>query len=517
MDLSSELADLNAAIAFTELEEVRRNPLKFAEYIMRDERGVPWKLGQHHKEWYRLVCGLCSDLLYGKIDNDFILQDRFPNLLLMGPREHGKTQTLVCFVLFLFGHCPDIRIKYVTESDKLATDIVGQVKKNIEKNERLREVFPDLRPRTNGAWTGHKLEIDVPGGGLGNKDASLEAYGITSSATGGRADVIIFDDIIGSRAAAAEPTTLEKVERIFRTDWLNIGSSHNIVVGTPWTPTDLHQQLLDDTAWVHWKKPAESVINGIRTSLWPERWPLEALDAKLATIKEVAYNQQYLLKGLQDRQDWWTKEIIECALDRTIKLGEVPFEIKDTYCGLDPAASLKKSGSFSCITAIAVGHEGQKAILEIDRFRARPRTVAEKIIAMNEKYGFRKILVENNATQSAFIDLIAVLAEKYATTKVTLRGNFTGSQKWNPEIGLPGLVAEMSKGIWHFPYKGDHSDPLYKCPICNLIEEMLGYPYETDTTDMIMSLWLADTAIRNGGFDANMPVIGGRAVHKGGW
>jgi len=101
--------------------------------------------------------------------------------------------------------------------------------------------------------------------------------------------------------------------------------------------------------------------------------------------------------------------------------------------------------------------------------------------------------------------------------KVPIKGYFTGSQKWNPEIGLQRLISEMTAGTWDFPYQGDHDDPLHVCRMCDLKKEMLDFPYESETTDMIMSLWLADVATRGGAFDENVPsgAVGSKTRSQG--
>ncbi len=513
----SDLKEVKEALRYHRLQEIRDDICAFAEYVMVDPSGKPWKLGTHHREWYGLLMSVVKELIAG----EEIPPNKITNLFIMAPREHGKTSTIVCFLLYMLGVCPRLRIKYVCCGDELATDIVGQVKKNIEKNERLHEIFPNLMKDQDATWTKHELNVvrtDSEGGfdvaDLGMKDASLKAFGITGMATGGRADLIIFDDIIGSRAAIQEPGRLDTIERLFYTDWLNIGGKVHVVVGTPWTPDDVHAQLINSEHWLKWRKPA--IINN--QPLWPEVWPIERLIARRAQIGEVAFDLQFMLTGVTHRSSWWSASNIERCKNYNLALGDTLTPNKGIVIGLDPAASLKKTAAFSCITVAGYDENKRRTILAIERSRKDPEQIAERIIQLSLEYHPNIVLVENNATQQAFLSLIKVISDyKYGGISVPVKDFFTGSNKWNPEVGLPRLVTTMENGMWIFPFDGDHDTPLHECGICQLCKELLGYPLETKSTDMIMSLWLADTAIEVGSVFGNLPSIVRTRKEEIGW
>jgi hypothetical protein len=442
----------------------------------------------------------------------------------MAPREHGKTSTMVCFILYCLGLNSKLRIKYVSGAEDLAMDVCGQVKKNIERNEKLHEIFPNLQRDTSGSWSGSALDVikvDESGGwdrsDLGIKDANLQAYGVTAAATGGRADIIIFDDIIRGREAIQEPARLVKITAIFYTDWLNIGGKRHIVVGTPWTPDDIHAQLSNNEQWSLWKKPA--IINS--KPMWPEWWTIEKLMARKALIGDVAFDLQFMLTGIIERTGWWTKSIIDSCKDHKLKYGINPFGDEGTIgkvMGFDPAASLKQTGSYSCIFVIAYDQFKRKAVIDIERKRGQPRDIAAKVVEMQLTHKCNLIYVEDNSTQRAFLDLIDLVAESmHLDIKMPLKAHFTGSNKWNPEVGLPRMVGDMQNKHWIIPWGDEcheetpekHIDPLHDCRLCQWIKEMLGYPYDTPSTDMIMASWLACTAIDAPKLFGDLPSVAG--------
>ena len=512
--------DLQEAIRYADLREKREDIVRFAEYVMKDEKGESWKVGEHHKEWYRLALSVVLPLLDGhavyvdgeEITPEYRNDEQLTNGVIEGPREHGKTETVVCLTLFILGINPNLRIKVVSNTDTNAIKFITQVEKNILSNAELHEVFPGLVPDPNGSWAGGAMDVlkDLEAD-LGIKDSSIEGYGATASATGGRTDLIIFDDIVGARETITEPARLPKIKRLFFQDWLNIGGQSHLYIGSAWSPDDLIEDLVAHEMWCAWRKPA---INDAGEPLWPERWSLKKLEKRRNEIGDEAFDQQFLLKGLRQNRTWWTQAIIDSSKATDLYLGETRVPILATYCGVDPAASLKNTGSFSCVAAIGMMADERKVVLEIRRMREPPEIVAEAVIEMHIRHAFANICVENNATQEAMLSLIRVIAEfKYTQNlELPLEGFFTGSQKWNPEIGLPGLVAEMRAEQWDFPFAGDHDDPLHSCEICDLIGEMLGFPYDTKTTDMIMALWLARSAADASRLIGDVPV--GIARHR---
>lgn len=525
MNDANVLRHVEEALKFGQLEEVRNDLCKFIEYTQVDEMGKPIVLGEHHREWLKIIWEQVRDIVEpGKWP-----APKISNLLLFAPRNHGKTTITVACLQFFLGKNPRLRIKYVSKSDKLSRDVLGQVSKNIDLNLRLQEVFPNLKRDPNGSWSSLELDVlkvDVDGvryeADLGIKDASLAAYGITSPATGGRADLIVFDDIIGGRETIYEPGRLEKITKAFYTDWLSIGGKRHIVIGTPWTSDDILAQLSENPRWNRWRKPA---IDTNGNALWPQERPIEWLMEKKEDVGDVAFGLQYMLEGIRPKSDWWTDESIDACKDHTIELGQIPndFNVEGLVVGFDPAASLQNNGSYSCIFALVYDEFRRKMPFRIIRERKQPREMAEKLIdllleidglltkkkadgKLAEKIKVSMVSVENNATQQSFVDLVNLVCENRGISlKIPIQGTFTGSaNKWGPESGVIRMAAEFSTGKWIIPYGGtmhhkadgtEWSDPLHTCPICSWVREMSKYGDSGSTTDMIMAAWMANAAI----------------------
>ncbi|RLI98312.1 MAG: hypothetical protein DRO99_01025 [Candidatus Aenigmatarchaeota archaeon] len=488
-EIAKQLSQIEEALRFAKIQQAREDIVAFAEYVMRDEQGRPWKVPEHQKEWFQL-------LLNPSIDR----------LLIIAPRLHGKTQTIVCFLLYMIGKNPNISIKYVCGDDELAIDIFLQIKRNILENPHYREVFPHIELDEEAEETKHKLTVKRDAA-LGIKDPTLQAFSVTASGTGRRAHIIIFDDIIGARFAT-QPRMIPKIQYIVENDWMNTlyENGRAIMIGTYWSwdPPDIYVEYAQNERWYKWEKPA--IIydeDGNPRPLWPERWSLEKLEQKRKE-SPVAFAQQFMLQGMLRKTDYFSEENIEKCIRTDIALGEGWEESWPVYIGVDPAASLGKEGSYSVIFVIAVSPQGVRVPVEIVRDKMGPEELARRIVALWRRYKPQLVLVENNSYQAALVDLIRVIAQN---EPITVKGQFTGSQKWSPDEGLPRLHAEMANRMWIIPRKQclHHADDP-TCVVCQWLKEMREFPYG-QTSDIIMAMWLADTAATTSMTFGEVPIV----------
>jgi hypothetical protein len=510
-----DLQHIDQALEEVHIQEAREDFVAFCEYVMIDEMGKSWKCPRHQKEW--------GECLFGPQDLSLII----------APRSHAKSTTVAASILFDLGRNPDTCIKYICGDDNLAMDKLQFIKANIQSNLRYKKVFPHIRPALEGEWTKHKLFIERPSA-HGLQDASLEAAGVTSSGTGGRAHKIIFDDIIDSDKAIMRPAFIATIKRLVEEDWLNLlypdGKAN--MIGTFWSfdPPDIYVEYSERPEWNPWIKPACGLsADGrlIGPVLWESKWHLKALEKRRQQIGDVAFMQQFLLRGVVGRTSLFSDEHVSECKDRKTAIGETPpgFEIAYTVMGVDPAASLRKTGSYSAIYVTAISTDGRKMPVSIVRGRWTPEVVATTIIEQQLLWNCRVILVENNATQEILVSLVKVLGEKYGMTEIPVKGRFTGETKWSPDAGLPKVNAELAQVKWIIPFGGDHSTPMHNCYVCDWLQEMkwFGKPRMPNgrppTTDIIMSWWLSSTAADTSGQFGDLPIIGAsdrRSVSFGG-
>lgn len=112
--------------------------------------------------------------------------------LILSYRSSGKSEQLMGRLLWEIGRNQNIRIKIATESVDLGKDILNKVSATILYNENFHKVFPHIKPDRNGEWSATKLRIERT---THYKDPTLSVSGILTAKTGGRADLLIFDDV----------------------------------------------------------------------------------------------------------------------------------------------------------------------------------------------------------------------------------------------------------------------------------------------------------------------------------
>ena len=130
-----------------------------------------------------------------------------------------------------------------------------------------------------------------------NHGGGYIAVGVGGSPTGHGAQLIVIDDPIRSAADADSATVRDALHEWYRETMrtrLEPGGSI-IITATRWHTDDLTGMLLEDMQhggeeWRHVHLPAVDDEGG---ALWPERWPLESLDAIKRSIGSRAWESQY--------------------------------------------------------------------------------------------------------------------------------------------------------------------------------------------------------------------------------
>ena len=242
----------------------------FMEYVFADEStGEPFRQQWFHDEWAEAW-------------------ETKPRVLIIAPRDHGKTSQIVGRVIFELGRNRNLRIKVVCAADGRAKERLFEIKQHIEYNKRLREVFPELTPDEGAEWSKHKIVVNRT---ARHRDASVEALGITSSATGGRCDLLIADDVVDSRNALSFPALRKQIKQSWKSDWTNLLEPDSRIwyICTLWHKDDLSHELMGNKAFM----TLFYAIGQDFGSLWPEKWPSELLKFRYDEIGSVEFNRGF--------------------------------------------------------------------------------------------------------------------------------------------------------------------------------------------------------------------------------
>ena len=268
----------------------RLHPAPYLEYAVIDTdndsptRGLPLVLSKMHVEIVQTL-----------------MQHRL--VVMMSSREHGSTTVTMGYLEWKLGKNHDMRIKVVGEGLKAAKKRVKKFRdrlddENAKAQERslrdvyakIRDVFPTMRRnRTTGRWETTAFDVQ---GTIASEEPSVEGGGVLGGGTGGRTDLVFYDDPVGMRNAITNPSYKPRVRTAFFSDWFGTGASRqHIVAGNFWAGDDLVQELryrasktgeeqdLPSGGTIvvgeQWVSLAHVIDETTNRSCWPERWPRE--------------------------------------------------------------------------------------------------------------------------------------------------------------------------------------------------------------------------------------------------
>ena len=255
-----------------------------------------------------------DDAAFAEYMSDLVFPDhlreasRFANHHLRGvvlaPRGHAKT------TLFLHRAARRIGVKEgfwrlgILTAVDIDAEIRSRATRSLVEHPRFPEVFPWAQggvegPRwRDGAWT-------IRGVDLG-KDATCTAMSLGSVRAGPRLDELLADDPVGPQENATAAGRAKALETLFGVvDPMVVPGGSRWFVGTRWHEDDLYAQLVR-AGWP--QLVLRAISDGV--ALWPERFDLTELAARLADMGTPLFNLQFQndpagMGGNIVRRDWF--------------------------------------------------------------------------------------------------------------------------------------------------------------------------------------------------------------------
>jgi predicted phage terminase large subunit-like protein len=318
--------------------------------------------------------------------------DRDPRSLIAAPRNHGKTSQIVGRTIWELGNDTNLRVKVACASDGRAKERLFEIDQNIKYNDRVKEVFPNLKPHPDAEWSKHKIVLHRTSR---DKDASVEALGITSTATGGRADILIADDVVDRRNALSFPALRDSIKQAWLSDWTNLlePNSKVWIICTLWHKDDLNHMLMDNPAY----RVLLYAIDEKFGAMWPDKWPESKLRDRHKEIGTVEFNRGFRnqaidLESAMVRESWFQFADLS-------KFGPFVERFDDLVflCSYDTAGSPtgKKDQDFTSGTIIAVDPDMRKVYV-VDSWHGRLTLEQSSKLVIREygKYSPFRIFIE---------------------------------------------------------------------------------------------------------------------------
>jgi hypothetical protein len=216
------------------IEEARRDVNCFIEYCFehynkKTKESRPFVQGWMHRQWQALMS----------------IHSR---LLIIAPRSHGKTNQCIARSLYELGCDANHLIKIISQSDAKAVKRLTMIRAHMKDNNRLHDVFPHLQLEEASEANKHQVTVQRS---ARMADPSIEALGITSSASGDRATILLADDVVDRRNSITLPKVRQQIKDAWD-DWVNLlgGDGGQIwYIATLWHQAALTHDLMANSEW----------------------------------------------------------------------------------------------------------------------------------------------------------------------------------------------------------------------------------------------------------------------------
>ena len=258
------------------------------------------------------------------------------------------------------------------------------------------------------------------------------------------------------------------------------------VIGTPFSYTDIYQQLSENSAYTVRTYPC---LNALNEPLWPDRWNYEALMARKAEVGSLMFTREYMCVPISTGTSLFNPEHLDNAKNKDLVLKPLKREGYKYFIGVDPAIST--DGDYNVITVLEMDENENKSIVYIDRAKnVQFRENIQKVKLLNQVFRPEVILFETNTFAKSFTQELRQVAD------VNVH-DFDTTRRKKQEIIL-NLQMTLENGKINFPYGNEESRKVSSL----LIEEMSMFAITERGKfegigahdDMVMSLALANAA-----------------------
>ncbi len=380
------------------------------------EEIMEFQLSHHHADWVHNL-------------------DTHNRYCVKAARDHGKSTLFLCYLLWkvvfnpktdsiIFSHSLDQSIRHM----RTLNDLIDSV-----------PWLAEMKKKDSWAKTF-----------FGFKNGSrISAKSVGGAVRGAHPDIILCDDILWGTTE----TELQKVASWFYE--VMIPTLHHsaklMIVGTPFTPTDLYTELEGKDGYLVETYPA---MDAKGVPLWPERWSLEALDSRRADMPAIAFAREYLCEPMDDMSSLFPSHLLQAAKDTHRTLVQKPDgEPDDQYfIGWDPAISSDRQADYTVMLVLrrpASNPELLELVHVVRRKAMDFRTQIMEIQRLNNRFQPDIIELEANHFQRVFA------TELRADTDLPIRTFISTRQK--RESLLMGLVLRFEREQMRLPWGDERS------------------------------------------------------------
>lgn len=368
------------------------------------------------------------------------------NLGIFIARDHGKsTISSLAYPLRRLCFDPNLRILIVQKTSDAAVKSLDIIKKHFEQNELMKAWYANHWSKAvghtdisnkqghsknkDGFWQQKRIYLKRE---LLSKDPSIETVGIGGAITGGRADIIIIDDILDDENTKTE-SRLREIKRWFEGTISQLGEpwTQKIIIGTVKTNAeiDIYNMIQGNPSYKVFFMPAileptfdeieyervldnEGIVKGVDVknkeeikTLWPEKWSIEDLLLEYeSSLDQAIWKREKLLDLSAMSGTIFNRSYFrQCDSDEIKKVLDNDETI--VYAALDSAWDTEKTSDYS---SIVIGALLNQKLYIVDAFQDKLKLYDLMDLLVNKymEFGFAELMIEEAASGKALIQML---------------------------------------------------------------------------------------------------------------
>jgi hypothetical protein len=251
---------------------------------------------------------------------------------------------------------PEITIGIFSATSQVATPFLEQIKDEFEKNETLKELYPDVlyeNPRQDSPTWSKNDGIVVKRAG-NPKEKTVEAFGLVEGMPPGRHfKRLVYDDLVTEKLVTS-PEMIQKVTTRWElSDNLGCGEgTEKLHIGTRYDFADTYGIIMSRGILTPRIFPAtkDGTLNGEPVFLSPEHW------AKVKNTQRTTVAAQMLQNPLAGKQNTFMPQWLRGYIIRP--------SILNVYIMVDPSRGKSATSDRTAMAVVGVDGAGNKYLLD---------------------------------------------------------------------------------------------------------------------------------------------------------
>lgn len=372
--------------------------------------------------------------------------------ILLAPRNHGKTTVMLGYAAWSICTNRDIRILYLTSKHDRAQEFTLKLQNILVYNDKLRSIFGDLKTM-HSTWKKDSFTVAGRSKLSPKKEPTFTATSITAEDIGGHYDLIMCDDIVHIDNSDTEHKRMKLKEKFDAViDYMLEPNGGIKIIGTRWHENDLYSVLMSLQKYK--TKVYKAIINEeTKEVLWPERISYEEL------VKQRE-EKGFTIFSMQSQNEIIARQGNFFNIEKLCKYEHAP-ENLTIYLGVDLAT--EKGKDYFVIMVIGVDSLGDIYVLDYYRGHLSLSDQIDKIALFDDIWKPAKIIIESNAYQNIFLELLKDYGQTmpvfpYVPTKnKTQRAERLSAIIEAGKVYVKEKMTELIDELSTFPY-GAHDD-----------------------------------------------------------